>query len=446
MKVLDTRAMEIAEIHKTLRRPEIDEVTLEPQVAARLHEIFGRPLSAAEAVAEIVQDVATRGDAAVLDYSWRIDAVKLQPETLFVSEEEMAKAQREADPTVVADIRAAAEQITAFHTMQLRNSTFMAGPGGAVLAQRILPIDRVGCYVPGGRAPLVSSALMSVIPARVAGVKEIIAATPPNRQGEVDCHILVALQEAGAHRVLKVGGAQAVAALAFGTEAIPRGDKIVGPGNIFVTLAKRQVFGRVGIDSLAGPSEIMIVADDTAPVELVAADLLSQAEHDPAAAAILVTPSKTLLQNVLDEIERQLATLAREMTARESLARWGRAVLCRDLAEACELVNVVAPEHVELLVADPWALLSQVRHAGAIFLGAASAEPIGDYVAGPNHILPTNGTARFASALGVDDFVKRSNIIAYTEAALAQLGPVAVRLADIEGLGAHAASVRRRLL
>ncbi|MGI6083743.1 MAG: histidinol dehydrogenase, partial [Limnochordia bacterium] len=377
---------------------------------------------------------------------WRIDAVKLQPETLFVSEEEMAKAQREADPAVVADIRAAAEQIAAFHTMQLRNSSFMTGSGGAVLAQRILPIDRVGCYVPGGRAPLVSSALMSVIPARVAGVKEIIATTPPNRQGEVDCHILVALQEAGAHRVLRVGGAQAVAALAYGTDSIPRVDKIVGPGNIFVTLAKRQVFGRVGIDSLAGPSEIMVVADDTAPAELVAADLLSQAEHDPAAAAIFVTPSEKLLQNVLDELERQLVTLTREMTARESLSRWGRAVLCRDLAEACELVNVVAPEHVELLVADPWALLGQVRHAGAVFLGTASAEPIGDYVAGPNHILPTNGTARFASALGVDDFVKRSNVIAYTDAALAQLGPAAVRLANVEGLGAHAAAVRRRLL
>lgn len=445
MKVLDTRTLERTELHQALRRPEIDEVTLEPTVAARLQEIFGRPLSAAEAVAEIVEDVATQGDAAVLDYTRRIDAVQLQPETLFVSEEEFARAQREADPAVVDAMRTAAVQIEAFHKMQLRQSSFMTGPGGAVLGQRILPIDSVGCYVPGGRAPLVSSALMSVIPARVAGVREIIAATPPNRQGQVDCHVLVALQEAGAHRVLRVGGAQAVAALAHGTATIPRVDKIVGPGNLFVTLAKRRVFGRVGIDSLAGPSEIMVVADDSAPAELVAADLLSQAEHDPAAAAILVTPSEKLLQAVLQELESQVPTLARQETARESLARWGRAVLCRDLTEACKLVNVVAPEHVELAVADPWALLSQVRNAGAVFLGLASAEPIGDYVAGPNHILPTNGTARFASALGVDDFVRRSNIIAYTEAALAQLGPAAVRLADVEGLGAHGAAVRRRL-
>ena len=264
----------------------------------------------------------------------------------------MAKAQREADPTVVADIRAAAEQITAFHTMQLRNSTFMAGPGGAVLAQRILPIDRVGCYVPGGRAPLVSSALMSVIPARVAGVKEIIAATPPNRQGEVDCHILVALQEAGAHRVLKVGGAQAVAALAFGTESIPRAIKS-WVRVIFVTLAKRQVFGRAGIDSLAGPSEIMIVADDTAPVELVAPICsLRLNTIRPLRLFWLHHPRRYCKTCWMRLNANSLPWL--EMTARESLARWGRAVLCRDLAEACELVNVVAPEHVELLVADPW--------------------------------------------------------------------------------------------
>lgn len=445
MKVINTRSVDRSELLRLLRRPEIDEVALEPAVQASLHELFGRSLTASEAVAQIVADVAAHGDSAVLDYTRRIDGVELTADTLFVKDEEFVAARRAADPEVVEAIHVAAAQIEAFHEMQLRQSSFMAGPGGALLGQRILPLDTVGCYVPGGRAPLVSSALMSVIPARVAGVKEIVAATPPHRASGVNCHLLVALQEAGVHRVLRVGGAQAVAALAYGTATVPRVDKIVGPGNIFVTLAKKQVFGRVGIDSLAGPSEIMVVADDTADAELVAADLLSQAEHDPAAAAILVTPSERLLQAVMAALEGQLATLERAETARESLARWGRAVLCLDLSEAMELANLVAPEHLELVVADPWAWLSDVRHAGAIFLGTASTEPIGDYVAGPNHILPTNGTARFASPLGIDDFVRRSNVIFYTESALRELGPTAVRLAEVEGLGAHAAAVRRRL-
>lgn len=445
MKRIVTAELNEADLRRALVRPDVDEVHVDPVVRARIEQTFGAPLSPLEVVSRVISDVAAQGDQAVLDYARRIDGVELQADQLFVSDAEMAEAWQAANPEVVAAIRLAAEQIRTFHEAQRRQAFFIQGTGGTILGQRILPLDRVGCYAPGGSAPLVSSALMSVIPAAVAGVGEIIAATPCGRNGKINPHLLVACAVAGAHRVLRIGGAQAIAALAYGTATVPRVDKIVGPGNIFVTLAKKMVFGRVGIDSLAGPSEIMVVADDSADAELVATDLLSQAEHDTAAAAILTTPSARLLEAVLREIEAQLSTLKRESIARKSLEQWGRAVLCRDLAEACALVNLVAPEHVELAVTDPWRWLPLIRHGGAVFLGLSSTEPIGDYVAGPNHILPTNGTARFASPLGVDDFVRRSSVISFTPGGLSELGDAAVNLADVEGLGAHAAAVRRRL-
>ncbi|HHT26633.1 MAG TPA: histidinol dehydrogenase [Firmicutes bacterium] len=445
MKRLVTSQLSKLELRRELCRPEVDEVTVDERIAQRNVQLFGAPLTPGEVVERIVHDVAKDGDAALLHYTRLVDGVDLTPQGLFVSEAELDQAQDEADPQVVEAICVAAEQIRRFHEAQVRQSFFMQSSGGSILGQRILPLDRVGCYVPGGRAPLVSSALMSIIPAVVAGVKEIVAATPCGKDGRVNPHILTACRVAGAHRILKVGGAQAIAALAYGTETVPKVDKIVGPGNVFVTLAKKLVFGRVGIDSLAGPSEIMIVADGSADPALVAADMLSQAEHDPEAAAILATPDEEFLNAVLAQLEEQVSLLDREETARESLRRWGKVVLCRDLAEAVDLINLVAPEHVELLVAEPWRWLPQVRHGGAVFLGTHSTESIGDYVAGPNHILPTNGTARFASPLGVDDFVRRSSVIAFTQEGLAQLGETAVRLAEVEGLGAHAEAVRKRL-
>ena len=437
--------MSLQQVRAATARPELHEMAVSPAVADGIERIFGERLTPAQVVERIVNDVAARGDAAVIEYARRLDAVELTPDTLFVSEDELAAARRSLTSADLAAIETAAEQIANYHQAQKRQSFFITNSGGAILGQRVIPLDIVGCYVPGGRAPLVSSALMCVIPARVAGVNQIVAATPTGPNGQIDARLLVALQVAGAHRILRVGGAQAIAALACGTQSIPRVDKITGPGNVFVQLAKKMVFGRVGIDALQGPSEIVVIADDTADPELVAADLLSQAEHDPEAAAILLTPSKQMLQAVLAEVERQVALLSRVETARESLRRWGRAVLCRDLAEAFTLCDIIAPEHLQIMVEDPWHWLGRVKCAGAVFLGNYSTEPIGDYVAGTNHVLPTNGTARFSSPLGVDDFTRRSSVISFTPQALSELGPSAVHIGEIEGLGAHAQAVRLRL-
>ncbi len=442
---LNTREMSLADLRAAVVRPDLAEVAVAPAVESGIERIFGARLTPLEVVNRIIADVAARGDAAVVEYARRIDGVELTAETLFVSEAEVAAARRDVPADEQKAIAAAIEQVQAFHLAQKRQSYLVAGAGGATLGQRLLPLERVACYAPGGRAPLVSTAYMAVVPARVAGVREIIAATPAGRTGQVDARLLLALTMAGAHRILRVGGAQAVAALAYGTQTIPRVDKITGPGNVFVQLAKKQVFGRVGIDALQGPSEIVIVAGEEADPVLVAADLLSQAEHDPEAAAILLTPSSRLLETALAEMERQVAVLPRRETASASLQRWGRAVLCRDLAEAFDLCNIIAPEHLEIHTADPWRWLARVQHAGAVFLGPHSPEPIGDYVAGTNHILPTNGTARFSSPLGVDDFIRRSSIVSYTPEALQEMGPAAVRIGEIEGLEAHAQAVRLRL-
>lgn len=445
MKRIETAACNPEELRLLLQRRAVDDVEVSEAVARRTEQIFGERLSPEEAVRRIIADVEAHGDAAVCDYAERIDGVKLTPERFFADEDEVAEARRRVEEGALKAIRTACERIRRFHEAQVERSWWIQGPSGEILGQRVLPLERVACYVPGGRARLLSTAIMTAVPAKVAGVPEVILTTPCRPDGSVDPYVLAAAAEAGADRILKVGGAQAIAALAYGTTWIPKVDKIVGPGNIFVTLAKKAVFGRVGIDALNGPSEVVIVADEHADPAWVAADLLSQAEHDPEAAAILLATSGGVADRVLAEIERQLETMERRDVARESLERWGRVVVCRGLDEALEWVNVIAPEHVELLVQDPWSALSKVRHAGAVFLGPWSAVPFGDYLAGPNHVLPTNGTARFSSPLGVYDFVRRMSVVALTPGAAREIGGDVKRLAVLEGLPGHADAVDRRL-
>lgn len=433
------------EIKEALRRPALHEVTVAPQVQALSDRVFGAGTTPLEAVQRIISDVVVQGDTSVLEYTKKIDGVTLQADELFVTDAEIDQARAAADPEVMAAVRLAAERIRTFHGRQLANSWFTTESNGTVLGQRLVPLDRVGCYVPGGRFPLVSTALMAVVPASVAGVDEIIAATPTDRNGNLNPHMILALKEAGAHRILRVGGAQGIAALAHGTSTVPKVDKIVGPGNLFVQLAKSLVFGTVGIDSLAGPSELLVVADDSADPAWIAADMLSQAEHDPEAASILLTPDDSLAGAVVAALGEQLAALPAPETARLSLERWGRIVVCRDVNEALEWANFVAPEHLELIVRDPQASLGRIRHAGAVFVGSWSTEPIGDYIAGPNHILPTNRTARFASPLSVEQFFRRSGLIQMSAEGLAEVGPSAAQLARLEGLEAHARAIEIRL-
>lgn len=442
---LDTRTASPEEVRLALTRPALDEVEVAPSVQASLDRIFGAGTTPEQAVERILSDVQAHGDAALVDYVERIDGVRLAPEELFVTEDEIAQARREADPAIVDAILKARDRIRTFHERQMLSSWFITEPNGTVLGQQITPIRRAGCYIPGGRFPLVSTALMCVVPAVVAGVEEIIAATPCNSEGKLDPHMIVALDAAGANRILRTGGAQTIAALAYGTTWVPAVDKIVGPGNLFVQLAKKMVFGRVGIDSLAGPSEILIIADETADPEWVAADLLSQAEHDTEAAAMLLTTDEALADAVEKALAKQLAALPRQEEAAESLRRWGLILTCANLDEALELADVVAPEHLELLVKEPMACLGKLRNAGSIFLGSYSTEPLADYVAGPNHVLPTNRSARFSSPLGVDQFLRRSGVMQVGSAGLEEIGGIAVTLARLEGLEAHARAVEQRL-
>lgn len=444
MRLLRTCEATREELAWVLTRPMVDSVEVTPEVRQRSQAVFGEPLTPLEVVERIVSDVRRDGDKAVCHYAQVLDGVDVAGR-LFVSDEELAKAYDEVSSQFLADLELARRNIAEYHAKQKETSWFMTGAGGAILGQKITPLRSVAAYVPGGTAPLVSTVLMTVIPAKVAGVKEVVVATPESKRYGLNPHIIVAAHKAGATRVLRVGGAQAVAALAYGTESIPRVDKIVGPGNIYVTLAKKLVFGAVGIDSLAGPSEILIIADAGAKPGLVAADLLSQAEHDPEAAAILLTDSEPLALAVDKEVQRQLETLPRREITAQALAKSGVIIVCKDLFEACELANVCAPEHLELAVREPFALLDRIENAGAIFLGHYASEPIGDYVAGPNHVLPTNGTARFSSPLGVYDFVKRSSIISYTKESFRQVAGVGIRLAEIEGLDAHARAMQVRL-
>ncbi|WP_027092625.1 histidinol dehydrogenase [Cohnella thermotolerans] len=400
-----------------------------------------------EAVREIVDAVRREGDEALLRYTERLDKVKLRPEQLKVTPEEIAAAYDRVEPEFLTALRQAAANITAFHEKQKRSSWMDVSPDGTMLGMVLRPLKRVGLYVPGGKAAYPSSVLMNVLPAKVAGVPEIALVTPPATGGRegIDPYILVAAAEAGVTEMYRVGGAQAIAALAYGTASIPAVDKICGPGNIYVALAKRAVFGAVDIDSIAGPSEIVVLADDSADPRFVAADMLSQAEHDEMASAVLVTPSERLAAAVAAELDRQVATLPRRDIAEASLAQYGAILTVADLAEGVAVVNKLAPEHLEVITEDPQALLGGIENAGAIFLGPYSSEPVGDYFAGPNHILPTNGTARFSSPLNVDDFVKKSSLIRYSREALLRDAAGIAALARHEGLEAHARAVEIRL-
>ena len=405
----------------------------------------GAPDPAVEAaVRGILEDVRRRGDAAVFAHSERLDGVRLTPETVRVADGDRDAALAGLDPAVREGLALAAARIENFHRRQRRESWFMEEAGTGLLGQLIRPLDRVGLYVPGGSAAYPSSVLMNAIPATVAGVAEIAICTPVGKDGRVPPAVLAAAALAGVREIYRIGGAQAVGALAYGTASVRPVDKIVGPGNIYVATAKRLVFGVVGIDMVAGPSEILVVADAAAPADWVAADLLAQAEHDPLASAVCVTPSAELARAVLAEVERQLALLPRAAIAAQAVGRFGAVIVVDDLASAVALANAVAPEHLELMVADPWALIPTVRHAGAVFLGRHTPEVAGDYLAGPNHVLPTAGTARFGSPLSVDDFQTRSSLVSLTPEAIRRWRDPIVRLAELEGLDGHARSITIR--
>lgn len=398
-------------------------------------------------VKTIVSAVKNEGDAALLKYTEQLDGMKLSPETLRVTEEELRAAYDKVEPSFVAAISAAAANIRAYHARQKRNSWMDLQPDGSMLGQIIRPLKRVGVYVPGGKASYPSSVLMNVIPAQVAGVPEIVMVTPPATSGKegIDPYILVAAAEAGVNEIYRVGGAQAIAALAYGTETIAPVDKICGPGNIYVALAKREVYGAVDIDSIAGPSEIAVLADDSADPAYVAADLLSQAEHDEMASAILVTTSEAFAKACQEEVQRQLAVLPRRDIAAASIEKYGVILLVDSIEEGIGVINQLAPEHFELIVEEPIAYLGLVENAGAIFLGPYSSEPVGDYFAGPNHIIPTNGTARYSSPVDVDDFIKKSSLIYYSKEALLQNGETIMELARREGLEGHARAIEIRM-
>jgi len=400
------------------------------------------------AVARIIDDVKRRGDEALVDYTRRFDSPKYSVKAMKVGAREFAAARSASDRGFMRALNRAASQIEAFHHRQLRPGFISLDRPGTMLGQLVRPVERAGVYVPGGRGgrtPLVSSVLMGAIPAKVAGVERVVMVTPPTAGGRVSPHLLAAARRAGVDEVYKVGGAWAVAALAFGTATIPKVDVIVGPGNLYVTLAKKIVAGTVGIDIIAGPSEVLVIADDSGDPQFIAADLLAQAEHDARASAVLVTTSAALAAGVRAEVERQLAELDRYDTARESIARFGAIFVVPDVAGAIGLSNRLAPEHLELHLRDPFARLGEIRNAGAVFVGEYTPEPVGDYIAGPNHVLPTAGTARFASALSVDHFMKRTSVIHYSEEAFRREASDIMRLAEVEGLGAHANTIKRRL-
>ena len=397
-----------------------------------------------ETVQSIVDQVKAKGDEALFAFTKEFDKAEVSAETIRVGEEEIEEAYRQVKPELLAVMKRSLENIRSYHEKQKRNSWFDARPDGTILGQKVTPLASAGVYVPGGKAAYPSSVLMNIIPAQVAGVERIVMVTPPGKDGRVNPVTLTAAHLAGATEVYRVGGAQAVAALAFGTQSIPRVDKIVGPGNIFVALAKKAVYGHVSIDSIAGPSEILVIADGGANPRYVAADLLSQAEHDELASAILVTDSRELAQAVSAEVDGFLKVLSRREIIEKSLENYGYILVVDSMEQAVEAANAIAPEHLEIVTANPFALMTKIRNAGAIFLGEYSSEPLGDYYAGPNHILPTNGTARFFSPLSVDDFVKKSSIIYYSREALAAAHVDIEAFAEAEGLTAHANSIKVR--
>lgn len=425
-------------------------ITQQADVRAELQRICDRThdeqvLHKEATVREVLQAVKRQGDKAVLHYTAEFDKQTLKPEELRVTGSELDAAYQQVSKELLQAIRLACRQIDTFHRQRIPKSWVQFGDDEVVLGKRYTPVDRAGLYVPGGRAAYPSTVLMNAIPAKVAGVPHVVMVTPPGADKAVNSAVLVAAQEAGVQEIYRVGGAQAIAALAYGTETIPKVDVITGPGNIYVTLAKKLVYGTVGIDSLAGPSEVLIIADETANPVHVAADLLAQAEHDPMAAAILLTTDTALAKNVQVAVERQLIDHPRRLLTEKAIAHYGLIVIVESLEAAAQLSNEFAPEHLELEVEDPWELLPLIRNAGAIFLGYSTPEAVGDYLAGPNHTLPTSGAARYASALGVETFMKHSSIIQYSQTALEKVAGAIDVLATAEGLPSHADSVRRRV-
>ena len=396
------------------------------------------------AVADILANVKEKGDEALFSYTKEFDKVEVTPETIRVTEAEIEEAYKAVDASLLEVIRKALVNIRSYHEKQRQNSWFTSTENGTMLGQKVTPLNRVGVYVPGGKAVYPSSVLMNIVPAKGAGVPHIVMTTPPGKDGKVNPSTLVAAKEAGADEIYKVGGAQAIGALAYGTASIPKVDKIVGPGNIFVALAKKAVYGHVSIDSIAGPSEILVLADETANAHYVAADLLSQAEHDEMASAILITTSTELAQNVEKEIEGYLKVLSRKEIIEKSLENFGYILIAEDMDEAIEAANEIASEHMEIVTKNAFEVMMKVRNAGAIFIGEYSSEPLGDYFAGPNHVLPTNGTAKFFSALSVDDFIKKSSIVYYSRTALQEIHKDIIQFASSEQLTAHANSIAVR--
>ena len=395
-------------------------------------------------VVDILANVKEKGDEALFSYTKEFDKVEVTPETIRVTEEEIEDAYKAVDASLLEVIRKALVNIRSYHEKQRQNSWFTSTENGTMLGQKVTPLNRVGVYVPGGKAVYPSSVLMNIVPAKVAGVPHIVMTTPPGKDGMVNPSTLVAAKEAGADEIYKVGGAQAIGALAYGTASIPKVDKIVGPGNIFVALAKKAVYGHVSIDSIAGPSEILVLADETANAHYVAADLLSQAEHDEMSSAILITTSTELAQNVEKEIEGYLKVLSRKEIIEKSLENFGYILIAEDMDEAIEAANEIASEHMEIVTKNAFEVMMKVRNAGAIFIGEYSSEPLGDYFAGPNHVLPTNGTAKFFSALSVDDFIKKSSIVYYSKSALRDIHKDIIQFATSEQLTAHANSIAVR--
>ncbi len=397
-----------------------------------------------ERVAAILQAVKTEKDMALFRYTKQFDGIELNAESIRVTEGEIQEAYEKADPSLVTIIRKAKENIRTYHEKQRVYSWFDSKPDGTMLGQKVTALQRVGVYVPGGKAVYPSSVLMNILPAKVAGVEEIVMVTPPGKDGKVNPNTLVAAHEAGADIIYKVGGAQAIGALAYGTESIPKVDKIVGPGNIYVALAKKAVYGHVSIDSIAGPSEILVIADETANPRYVAADLLSQAEHDELASAILVTTSEKLAGEVTKQVDIFVSELSRSEIMQKSLDNYGYILVADTMEDVIDIANEIASEHLEIMTKNPYDVMMKVRNAGAIFIGEYSSEPLGDYFAGPNHVLPTNGTAKFFSALSVDDFIKKSSIIAYSKDALEAIHEDIEHFAEAEQLTAHANSIKVR--
>ena len=395
-------------------------------------------------VNEIIENVRANRDAAIFDYTKRFDGADINAENILVTEDEIKEAYEKVDEKLLTVIRKALVNIRKYHEKQRQYSWFDSEESGIILGQKVTALEKVGVYVPGGKAVYPSSVLMNIVPAKVAGVKTIVMTTPPGKDGKVNPATLVAAKEAGVDAIYKVGGAQAIAALAFGTESVPKVDKVVGPGNIYVALAKKAVFGFVSIDSIAGPSEIMVLADETANPRFVAADLLSQAEHDEMASAILVTTSRDLAEQVSKEVEGFVAQLSRKEIIQKSLDNYGYILVAESMDEAIATLNEIASEHLELVTKNPFETMTKIRNAGAIFVGEYSSEPLGDYFAGPNHVLPTNGTAKFFSPLSVDDFIKKSSIISYSREALEPIYKDIVQFAECEQLTAHANSIRVR--